>query len=270
MKSKFACSVAAISSIAFLATSVPALAQTPSDLRDLVGARAAGGETALQSRGYSLNHATQGDDRTWGYWWNHNTRTCITVATMDGRFDSIVTTPASDCNQKTGNGSSDATAAAVAVGAAALIGAIALAHNSHHHDNDTHYTDQQSEADFERGYRDGLYGQSYHNPDNSSAYSSGYTSGVQQQGHETSYRSGHHNAGGYQPSVYVNDLVGARGSSANDQMESRGFRNVDGLKSGNSAYTIWYNSSTRQCLQMGVADGRVANIVDIGRSPGCR
>lgn len=268
MRFKFAYGTASITSLALLAAAIPAAAAPPGDVRDLVGARASSGESDLESRGYSLTHVTKGDDRTWGYWWNRNTKTCISVATMAGRYDSIETTPAPDCNQKSGN--SDGTAAAVAIGAAALIGALALSHKSHHHDDDQHDADQQSEADFEKGYRDGLYAQSYHNPSNSQSYADGYRSGVQQQGYETSHRSGHRNAGGYQPSVYVNDLVGARGSSANDQMESRGFRNVDGLKSGNTAYTIWYNRDTRQCLQMGVADGRVVNLVDIETSPGCR
>ena len=72
---------------------------TPSDLRDLVGARAAGGETQLQNRGYEFVKTTEGTDRKWSNWWNNNRRQCITVATVNGRYDSIVTSPSFDCNR---------------------------------------------------------------------------------------------------------------------------------------------------------------------------
>ena len=43
-------------------------AQTPSDVADLVGARAAGAETAIQSRGYVFVKTETGDDRKYSYW----------------------------------------------------------------------------------------------------------------------------------------------------------------------------------------------------------
>lgn len=77
-----------------------AMAQdTPSDVRDLVGARAAGGETQLQARGYVNVGGQTGDDRKWTYWWNERRGTCLSVATMNGRYDSIVSTPAPDCRR---------------------------------------------------------------------------------------------------------------------------------------------------------------------------
>ncbi len=63
------------------------------------GARAAGAENALRSRGYQYVRGQTGDDRVWTYWWNAQSRTCITVATMNGRYDSITTSPAPDCRQ---------------------------------------------------------------------------------------------------------------------------------------------------------------------------
>lgn len=79
-----------------------AIAQTPRDLRDLVGARAAGGERQLESRGYVNVGAQQGDDRVWTTWWNPRTRSCITVSTVQGRYDAITTSPAPDCDQYAG------------------------------------------------------------------------------------------------------------------------------------------------------------------------
>jgi len=78
-----------------------ARAQTPGDISDLVGARAAGAETAIQSRGYVFVKTQTGDDRKYSVWWNPRSRQCVTVATMDGRYASITSSPAPDCNQTT-------------------------------------------------------------------------------------------------------------------------------------------------------------------------
>lgn len=81
-----------------LALAGPALAQsTPPDVRDLVGARAAGAENALTTRGYANVRTQAGDDRKWTYWWNGRRNICLSVTTMNGRFDSITATPAPDC-----------------------------------------------------------------------------------------------------------------------------------------------------------------------------
>lgn len=77
-----------------------AQAQTPSALNDLVGARAAGAETQMTARGYTFVKTQKGDDRSYSYWWNASSRQCVTVATMDGRYDSITSSPAPDCGQR--------------------------------------------------------------------------------------------------------------------------------------------------------------------------
>lgn len=81
-----------------LATSAAAQV-TPSDVRDLIGARAAGGESALASRGYVSAGGQSGDDRKWTYWWSERRGVCLSVSTVGGRYDSIVSTPAADCRQ---------------------------------------------------------------------------------------------------------------------------------------------------------------------------
>ena len=72
---------------------------TPSDVRDLVGARGSSGETALTNRGYVNVGGETGDDRSWTYWWNERRGVCLSVATMNGRYDSIVSTPSPDCRR---------------------------------------------------------------------------------------------------------------------------------------------------------------------------
>lgn len=81
----------------------PAAAQvTPSDVQDLVGARGSSGESELASRGYVNVGGQSGDDRKWTYWWNDQRGVCLSVTTREGRYDSIVSTPAPDCRRGDG------------------------------------------------------------------------------------------------------------------------------------------------------------------------
>ena len=76
------------------AAALPAAAQstqTPPELADLVGARAAGAETQMQARGWNSAGSTQAQGATWTYWWNG--RSCVQVATRDGRYASIGRVP---------------------------------------------------------------------------------------------------------------------------------------------------------------------------------
>ena len=90
----------ALSVGAVLASATLVQAQnTSADVRDLVGARAAGGEQALIQRGYVNVGGQTGDDRVWTNWWNERRGVCLTVATLNGRYDSIVSGPAPDCRR---------------------------------------------------------------------------------------------------------------------------------------------------------------------------
>ncbi len=77
-----------------------ALAQSsPSDVADLVGARAAGGETQLQARGYAFVTVNTVRDTKWSLWWSDRQRQCIQVATSDGRYAAIQRIPESNCDR---------------------------------------------------------------------------------------------------------------------------------------------------------------------------
>lgn len=79
-------------SILLALTGQATIAQVPSGLSDLVGARAAGSETQMKARGYDFVKVEKGDDRSYTTWWNRDKQRCVTVATMDGRYDSITET----------------------------------------------------------------------------------------------------------------------------------------------------------------------------------
>lgn len=268
---RFGKSGAALAALAVAAmAAAPAMARSADNLKNLVGSRGAGAESSLESRGWTYVDGHSGKSSVHAYWWSSSAKDCVEVVTRDGRIASIADTQNSDCNQKNKDGGGDAAGAAVAAAGVVALGALLLSHKKSHHDDGNHYDDQTRENDYERGYRDGLYNEAYHNADRSDAYSSGYSAGVQQRGQNTSYRnSGNRNYGGYRPAVYVGDLNGARAAGADSELQRRGFANVDGFKSGNTAYTIWSKRDTGQCLQMTVADGHVYDIRDIGTHPKC-
>ena len=85
------------------AASVSAQPQnTPVDLGDLVGARAAGGETQMQARGYRYLRTNTVNGAKWSLWWSDDRRTCVQVATYDGRYSTINRVPAANCGQNDG------------------------------------------------------------------------------------------------------------------------------------------------------------------------
>lgn len=252
--------------IAITAVSVATMGQA-NKLQDLVNARAGQAEGQIESRGYVLVHTEAGADGVFGYWWNPSSKKCVFVKTVDGRYASIADGMAFDCNQNESKGMSTGTKVGIAAGAVAIIGAIALTHKAHQHSDNTHYDDEYKEAEYERGYRDGLYNSSYHNYNNSKEYSTGYGSGVGQRNNNLNHSTGW---GGYRPHVNIADLRGARASSGESEMQSRGFRNVDGFKSGTTSYTIWWNGRTGQCVQVATADGRYDSVMDIGQHPNCK
>lgn len=92
-----------------------ALASPPQDIADLAGARAAGGETQMFSRGYA-------PARTKGltaYWWNDATSTCARVITGNGRYKTVDTAKASDCGKAAPGKAAATTGAAAGVPQAA-------------------------------------------------------------------------------------------------------------------------------------------------------
>lgn len=114
-----------------------------------------------------------------------------------------------------------------------------------------------------RGYRDGLHHQSYHNYNNTPAYSDGYGAGQRERDEQTSYRPSDGRYSGYHAYVSLEDLVGARASSADSAMRSRGFRDTGGYKQGNKSFVTWYNPNTLQCVQAVTRDGQIRRFESI-------
>lgn len=287
--------LAALCTAALVLTSAPVAAST---LTDLEGVRASSADTTIRSRGYYSHHTSPGSGGLFTYWWNNASKSCVRTLITDGVVSTTKTVSSADCgyygdtssysNSSSGNNG----AAAAAIAAAAIIGVVALAHKSHHRD-DQEFQNPNDYAEFERGHRDGLYNHSYDNSSRSDSYAQGYQSGVNERSAQSSYRpeyrDGWNNnqdraqnrgqtwnqqnssySGAGTNSVNFSDLVGGRSAGVETELQSRGFRNVGSEPSDNSRITIWWNGRTRQCLQVITADGRADSITDIQTHPRCR
>ena len=115
-------------------------------------------------------------------------------------------------------------------------------------------------AEYERGYRDGMYRQTYHDYNRSQAYVDGYNAGQQKREAETSYRSPYAYHSGQAAYIPLIDLVGARAAYMDDDLGKRGFVRKNSWQSGNAAYGMWWNVGTRQCIQVMVSDGRIQSL----------
>lgn len=255
----------ALAAVAALTLAVgPVAARTPDNVSDLLYQDYGWGAGELRKRGYTEINSKHHNGKTVEYWWNGVSNTCLMVHANDnsGKYEAIATTSSTDCNQYHKEASDGDEGAAIAIGAAALIGAAVLAHQSHERDG-KHGENSRSVAEFDRGYRDGLHHERYHNYSNTTAYSDGYNTGQQERDGQTRHRSrnGHHS--GYHAYVSLDDLVGARASGADSEMRSRGFSDTGGYKHKHKSFVTWYNNQSRQCVQAVTKDGRIKRIESI-------
>ena len=87
--------------------------EIPPDIKRLVGIRASSGQMELESQGFAFIKNTDGGDRKWSNYWNGARRLCITVATVNGRFDSITAAPPFDCGRNSDSNDSAGNAVTV-------------------------------------------------------------------------------------------------------------------------------------------------------------
>lgn len=213
----------------------------------------------LRNRGYTFIQADERHNRATEYWWQGSDNICARITRADGKVSGIAGVSPTDCNQQA---SDNHTAAKVAIGAAALLGVAMLLHKSHERDEQK-YTSQQDVAEFERGYRDGMYHNTYHDYNHAQAYVDGYNAGQQKRSADTTYHSPHGHHSGNATYVQLNDLVGARASSVDSNMEQRGFRRTGGYKSDGHIYATWWNAGSRQCVQLTTDNGRLQSISNL-------
>lgn len=254
------CCVVTIASL--ISASAFASGSTPGNLNDLEYQDSSWGNGQLRSRGYTMIDSDYHNGKMVEYWWSNGSNTCIKAKDVDGKYESIKTTSSTDCNQYHEEATKDDSSAGIAIAAAAILGAAVLASQSHQRDDDVN-NDANATAEFDRGYRDGLHHKTYHNYDNTEAYSEGYTQGQIERDEQTRHHSNSGYHSGTAKRVKLHDLLGARASSADSEMRSRGFTDAGGYKQGNKSYVIWWNPNTRQCVSSATENGRIKTIAAI-------
>lgn len=91
---------AAVAGAMILSCLGPAVAHAQrTGLDDLVGARAGQAESEIRRRGYVDIRGEKRGDRSYAFWWSEDRRQCVSIATMDGRYDSIQPTSPPDCRK---------------------------------------------------------------------------------------------------------------------------------------------------------------------------
>ena len=73
------------------------LSTTPAALTDLVGVKASIGKPKLLTRGYTYIRTDNAGERSWDYWYNPTTNSCVTIALYDELYNAITDTPY-DCD----------------------------------------------------------------------------------------------------------------------------------------------------------------------------
>jgi hypothetical protein len=247
---------AALVGILVGSSAAPAIAAT--QISDLDGMRAGSLDGEMEGLGFTLHHQAPSGQGSYTYWWKAADKTCARVYTADGRVANTRLVSVSDCGQKSGDAG-----AAIAIGAAAIIGAIALSSKSHHR-NDQYGEDPRQLAEFDRGHRDGLHNEAYHNYSNTPAYKSGYESGVRERDEQTRRRRSNRGWGGYSQFVELSDLTYQDSNWAIGQMQQRGFRRVAAYDIGGGGSNLtYYNQNSRQCVQLTTRDLKVQNVESI-------
>jgi len=223
------------------------LAQGPArDLQDIVGERGSYAEMDLEKRGYVHIKTTKFGYDVYSNWWSPSKKKCVTYHLADGKVRAVSNAASFDCNKSSNQGYSQSNS---------------NNHSSYHHNNSSHYDNGDQDMAFERGHTDALHNKSYHNiygdQNLKNAYSNGYQSGVTQRSNNTNYHSGR---GGYQAHSQVNDVVGMQVETAVEKMGSKGFTIVDQYKHDGKTYRIFYNSKTRQCVELRSMHGKVGHV----------
>ncbi|MGB5243958.1 MAG: hypothetical protein WBN28_13395 [Lutimonas sp.] len=234
-----------LSTLTVLLITLSIAAQNSREFAYLVGERAQYIDQDFGKQGFMHMKTQKNGNDSYSYWWNYNTKKCVCARTTDGRIAQVLDAMPIDCNQANSDSGYNYN----------------YGHSAHHHDNGYHYNENAEDAAFDKGYKDGLYGKSYHNYYNNDreteAYAKGYNKGVDERSHRTNYHSGY---GGYQSYVGVDHLVGESTDSAFRKLQSEGFVRQNERTQNGRKRINWYNNRTGQCIKTVLDNGRIFKV----------
>jgi hypothetical protein len=201
-------------------------------------------------------------DSSIGYWWSSRREQCIAATTKDGRFSSILEQPESMCGKDGSTHGRD--------------------------DDDRRHGSRIDDLDDLKGMRASsgereLEDLGYHHrntvkvKDNSIAY---WWSPKRQRCIAVTTKDGRYDSIADQPESMcdddradsgrhhggrnsgVDDLVGMRASSGEQELEDRGYKFVNSSKGSDRIWANWWNRSDHKCITVVTKDGRYDSITD--------
>jgi hypothetical protein len=241
---------------ALIAIALPAQAQTPGNLSDLIDIRASSGEQELQNRGYFHRNTIKVNESAIAYWWSPQEQRCIAVTTTDGRYESIINQPEALCDDdQTASGEVSASrydSAEDLVGLRASSGEQELENLGYAHYNTitardsrlAYWWNPREQRCIVVTTTDGRYESIVDQPEvmcgesqaNSSAGFSSYDSPA--------------------------DLVDIRASSGEQELENLGYSLYNTITVSDSRIGYWWNRREQHCIAVTTSDGRYESIID--------
>jgi hypothetical protein len=102
----------------------------------------------------------------------------------------------------------------VALGALAILGVAALAHNQNHYREGYQPNGANETAEFERGYRDGLHNEPFDPYRSSTAFAQGYDAGHKERANQLAHKN-HHSQGTKVPRAALNSCISDAAAAMN-------------------------------------------------------
>jgi hypothetical protein len=151
----------------------------------------------------------------------------------------------------------------VLIAAAAIAGVAALAHHNKNHDDGNHYNDANAEAEYERGYNDGLYGGDFNNYNRTDAYNHGFDAGTHDRNVRVSHNQnnrldeGRHDS----PDLARRACIGE--ASSRWSINPRDITAASSSSTGNNEYEVMVTAGYHRSNCGATGDGRFLWIEDL-------
>jgi hypothetical protein len=241
---------------ALIAIALPAQAQLPFELTNLVGIRASSGEQELENMGYFHRNTITVQNSRISYWWSPSEQLCIAVTTTDGRYASIIEQPEVICDDDLASANNDDFRSydrpEDLVGIRASSGEQELENMGYSLYNTITVRDSRIGYWWNRQEQHCLA---------VTTRNGSYQSIVDQ----PEAVCGEHQAssnGGFSNYDDPEDLVGLRASSGESELENMGYYNYNTFTVNESRIAYWWNRQEQRCIAVTTTDGRYASIVD--------
>jgi hypothetical protein len=151
----------------------------------------------------------------------------------------------------------------VLLAAAAIAGVAALAHHNKNHEDGNHYNDANAEAEYERGYNDGLYAADYNNHNRTDAYSNGFDAG----NHDRNVRVSHQQNNRWSDDRHDSPDTARRAcigeASSRWQIDPRDIVATSSRSTGNNEYEVTVSAGYHRSNCGATGDGRFHWIEDL-------